>query len=235
MRSAVPKVLHRLAGLALIDHVLRAAHTLQPKTVTVVVGHEAGLLEAHVGQWPGVRTVRQEPQIGTGHALLTTEDVLRGETGTVVLLSGDVPLLSPASLAALAARHRDASAAATVVTAMVERPSGYGRIVRAGGDITRIVEERDATPEEREIKEINAGIYAFAIGPLFDALRSIGAENAQREYYLPDLVAIYRRQKKVVSTWTCRLGRTRWSTRACTSKGRRESARRATFTPGAGW
>jgi bifunctional UDP-N-acetylglucosamine pyrophosphorylase / glucosamine-1-phosphate N-acetyltransferase len=202
MRSAVPKVLHHLAGLPLIDHVLRTAETLEPKTVTVVVGHEADALNAHLRDRPGVRTVLQEPQLGTGHALLATEPLLQTESGTVVLLSGDVPLLTPASLAALVERHRDAGAAATVATAMAERPSGYGRIVRAGGEITRIVEERDATPEEREIKEINAGIYAFELGPLFDALRGIGADNAHREYYLPDLVTIYRRQRKVVATWT---------------------------------
>jgi bifunctional UDP-N-acetylglucosamine pyrophosphorylase/glucosamine-1-phosphate N-acetyltransferase len=202
MRSAVPKVLHHLGGLPLIDHVLRAADTLAPKTVTVVVGHEAELVTAHLRHRPGVRTVLQEPQLGTGHALLTAEPLLQSEDGTVVLLSGDVPLLTPASLASLVARHRDAGAAATVVSAMVERPSGYGRVVRSGGEITRIVEERDATPEEREIKEINAGIYAFELTSLFDALRSVGADNAQREYYLPDLVTIYRRQRKVVATWT---------------------------------
>jgi bifunctional UDP-N-acetylglucosamine pyrophosphorylase/glucosamine-1-phosphate N-acetyltransferase len=202
MRSAVPKVLHHLAGLPLIDHVLRAADTLAPKTVTVVVGHEADLVRAHLGRRPEVRTVLQEPQLGTGHALLTTEPLLESETGTLVLLSADVPLLTPASLAALVARHRDAGASATVVTAMAHRPSGYGRIVRAGGEINRIVEERDATPEEREIKEINAGIYAFELSSLFDALRGVGADNAQREYYLPDLVTIYRGQRKVVSTWT---------------------------------
>jgi bifunctional UDP-N-acetylglucosamine pyrophosphorylase/glucosamine-1-phosphate N-acetyltransferase len=134
--------------------------------------------------------------------LLTAEPALRGQTGTVVLLSGDVPLLSPASLAALLTRHQESGAAATAVTAMVERPFGYGRILRTGGEIARIVEERDAGPAERDIKEINAGIYAFELDLLFQALRDIGSENAQREYYLPDLVAVYRRQKKVVATWT---------------------------------
>jgi bifunctional UDP-N-acetylglucosamine pyrophosphorylase/glucosamine-1-phosphate N-acetyltransferase len=202
MRSAVPKVLHRLGGLSLIDHVLGSAGTLSPKTVTVVIGHEAELVDTHLKGHAGVRTVLQEPQLGTGHALLATEPLLQTETGTLVLLSGDVPLLTPASLASLVARHRDADAAATVVTAMVERPSGYGRIVRSGGEIIRIVEERDATPEEREIREINAGIYVFELTSLFDALRSVGTDNAQREYYLPDLVTIYRRQRKVVATWT---------------------------------
>jgi bifunctional UDP-N-acetylglucosamine pyrophosphorylase/glucosamine-1-phosphate N-acetyltransferase len=202
MRSGTPKVLHRLSGLPLIDHVLRAAGSLAPATTTVVVGHEADQVRAHLRTWPDVQTVLQEPQLGTGHALLMAEPVLAGQTGTVVLLSGDVPLLSPASLGALVARHRDSGAAATVVTAMVERPFGYGRILRAGGDIARIIEERDAGPAERDIKEINAGIYAFELEPLFEALRSIGAENAQHEYYLPDLVSIYRRQRRVVATWT---------------------------------
>jgi bifunctional UDP-N-acetylglucosamine pyrophosphorylase/glucosamine-1-phosphate N-acetyltransferase len=202
MRSGTPKVLHRLSGLPLIDHVLRAAGTLAPATTTVVVGHEADQVRTHLRAWPHVQTVRQEPQLGTGHALLMAEPVLAGHTGTVVLLSGDVPLLSPASLGALVARHRDSGAVATVVTAMVERPFGYGRILRTGGDIARIIEERDAGPAEREIKEINAGIYAFELEPLFDALRSIGAENAQHEYYLPDLVSIYRRQRMTVATWT---------------------------------
>ncbi|HEU4525371.1 MAG TPA: NTP transferase domain-containing protein, partial [Gemmatimonadales bacterium] len=202
MRSATPKVLHRLAGRPLIDHVLRAATTLSPATTTVVVGHEAARLRAHLEAWPGTRTVLQEPQLGTGHALLTAEPALKGQTGTVVLLSGDVPLLSPASLAALLTRHLESGAAATVVTAMVERPFGYGRILRTGGEIARIIEERDAGPAEREIKEINAGIYAFEIDSLFDSLRDIGAENTQGEYYLPDLVSVYRRQRKIVATWT---------------------------------
>lgn len=202
MRSATPKVLHELAGRPLIDHVLRAASTLAPVTTTVVVGHEADRVRAHLEAWPGVQTVLQEPQLGTGHALLTAESALKGQVGTAVLLSGDVPLLSAASLAALLTRHEESAAAATVVTAMVERPFGYGRVLRAGGEIARIVEERDATPAEREIKEINAGIYAFALEPLFDALRSLGADNEQSEYYLPDLVAVYRRERKVVATWT---------------------------------
>jgi bifunctional UDP-N-acetylglucosamine pyrophosphorylase/glucosamine-1-phosphate N-acetyltransferase len=202
MRSATPKVLHKVAGRPLIDHVLKAASTLAPVTTSVVVGHEADRVRAHLQAWPAVRTVLQEPQLGTGHALLIAEPALEGQRGTLVLLSGDVPLLSAASLAALVTRHQESGAAATVVTAMVERPSGYGRILRAGGEIARIVEERDAAPAEREIKEINAGIYALELGSLFDALRDIGAENTQREYYLPDLVAVYRRQRKIVSTWT---------------------------------
>jgi bifunctional UDP-N-acetylglucosamine pyrophosphorylase/glucosamine-1-phosphate N-acetyltransferase len=150
--------------------------------------------------------VVQEPQLGTAHALLTTERALGGQAGTLVLLSGDVPLLSAKTLQSLVDRHVSTRAAATVVTAVVEAPSGYGRIVRnsteSGEQIARIVEEKDATPVDRQIREINSGIYAFALEGLFDAVRSIAAENAQREYYLPDLVQIYRQQGLGVDTVT---------------------------------
>ncbi|MDH4065748.1 MAG: bifunctional UDP-N-acetylglucosamine diphosphorylase/glucosamine-1-phosphate N-acetyltransferase GlmU [Acidobacteriota bacterium] len=202
MRSATPKVLHTLSGLPMIDFTLRAAAALEPASVTVVVGHEADRVKAHVERTPGVRTVLQEPQLGTGHALLQAEPLLAGQEGVVVLLSGDVPLLTGQTLRALLDVHRRADAAATVVTAIVERSYGYGRILRRSGSIVRIVEERDASPAEREIKEINAGIYAFDLPPLFEALRGIGAANAQGEYYLPDLVAVYRRRRRSVATWT---------------------------------
>jgi bifunctional UDP-N-acetylglucosamine pyrophosphorylase/glucosamine-1-phosphate N-acetyltransferase len=134
--------------------------------------------------------------------LLTTEPVFRGAAGTLVLLSGDVPLLSAKTLKSLVDTHESAGAAATVVTAILEQPHGYGRIVRAGRQIARIVEERDATPAEREITEINAGIYAFALDGLFTALTGIATENAQGEYYLPDIVALFRGRGLGVETLT---------------------------------
>jgi bifunctional UDP-N-acetylglucosamine pyrophosphorylase/glucosamine-1-phosphate N-acetyltransferase len=200
MKSALPKVVHRLSGLALIDYVLKAADSISPDTVTVVVGHKADMVREHLRNRPNATTVIQEPQRGTAHALQQTESVLRGLSGTLVLLSGDVPLLRPATLQQLVATHRGARAAATVVTATVDRPYGYGRVVRSRGRIVRIVEERDASPAERRIREINSGIYAFAMEGLFDALRGIASENAQGEYYLTDLVAIYRRRKLPVET-----------------------------------
>src|SRR4029453_17051899 len=120
--------------------------------------------------------------------------------GSRILLSGDVPLLSPNTLKRLLETHRGSGAAATVVTATVDRPYGYGRIVRSRGRITRIVEERDASPTQRQIKEINSGIYAFDLAPLFDALRGIASQNAQGEFYLTDLIAIYRRRKLPAET-----------------------------------
>ena len=202
MKSALPKVLHRAAELPLIEHVFRAAGALSPKSFTVIVGHEAETVKTAVAERLGLSFALQQPQLGTGHALLQAEPALKGATGTVVLLSGDVPLLRANTLAALVTRHRDSGAAATVLTAEVEDPHGYGRILRHDGRITAIVEHKDATEEQRRIREINSGIYAFDLAPLFDALRGIGASNAQGEYYLPDLVTIYRERGLVVETVT---------------------------------
>jgi bifunctional UDP-N-acetylglucosamine pyrophosphorylase/glucosamine-1-phosphate N-acetyltransferase len=200
MKSAEPKVLHRAGGLRLIDYVLRAAASLAAKTTIIVVGHMAARMREAIGERPGLRFALQEPQLGTGHALLQAEPHLADAEGTVVLLSGDVPLLRPETLRALVAAHERSGAAATVLTARVADPGGYGRIVRQDGRIASIVEHKDATPAEREIDEINSGIYAFALAPLFDALRSIGSANAQGEYYLPDLVRIYRARGWSVET-----------------------------------
>jgi len=202
MKSALPKVLHRVAGRPMIDHVRAVAQVLRPRSTTVVIGHQAEVLESAMPRHGDITFVVQEPQLGTAHALLTTEPVLRDATGVLVLLSGDVPLLSGDTLKRLVERHVSRAAAATVVTAVVDDPSSYGRIVRVGEQIARIVEERDATSAEREIREINSGIYAFALAGLFDAVRSIASENAQKEYYLPDLVAINRRRGLVVETVT---------------------------------
>jgi len=202
MKSALPKVLHRVAGRPMIDHVRAVAQVLRPRSTTVVIGHQAEVLESAMSRQCDVTFVVQEPQLGTAHALLTTEPVLCDATGVLVLLSGDVPLLSGDTLKRLVERHVSRAAAATVVTAVVDDPSTYGRIVRVGEQIARIVEERDATSAEREIREINSGIYAFALAGLFEAVRSIASENAQKEYYLPDLVAINRRRGLVVETVT---------------------------------
>jgi len=200
MKSMQPKVLHRVAGRPMIERVLDAAATLDPRSTVIVVGHEADAVKRSLASRPGLTFVVQEPQLGTAHAFLTTEPALTGATGTVVLLSGDVPLLTPQLLHRLVETHRRTEASATVVTAIVPNATGYGRIVRAGEKIARIVEEKDANSAERAIHEVNSGIYAFELAGLFDALRRIAAENAQGEFYLPDLVEIFRRQGAVVET-----------------------------------
>lgn len=207
MKSALPKVLHRAGELPLIEHVFRTAAALAPRSTTVIVGHQADIVEHALAKRLGLRFAVQQPQLGTGHALLQAEPVLAGADGTVVLLSGDVPLLQPATLEALVRTHLERGAAATVLTAVVEDPHGYGRIIReedasgsGTGRIAAIVEHKDATPAQRQVSEINSGIYAFALGGLFAALKGIGAANAQGEYYLPDLVTIYRAAGRLVET-----------------------------------
>jgi bifunctional UDP-N-acetylglucosamine pyrophosphorylase/glucosamine-1-phosphate N-acetyltransferase len=198
MKSAYPKVLHQAAGLPLIEHVLRSADPLGPASTTIVVGHMADAVRASLSKRPGLQFAVQNPQRGTAHALLQAEPFLAGKAGTVVMLSGDVPRLSPATLGRLVATHRARGAAATHLTAVLDEPYGYGRILRSGERIERIVEERDASPEERAIREINAGIYAFELGPLFENLRAISNDNAQGEYYLTDLPKVYGHRGLVV-------------------------------------
>jgi bifunctional UDP-N-acetylglucosamine pyrophosphorylase / glucosamine-1-phosphate N-acetyltransferase len=202
LRSDVPKVLHSAAGLPLINHILRTAESLHPRSIIVVVGYRAEQVTEAIPKRLGLSFAAQEPQLGTGHALLQTEPLLRDKRGTLLMLSGDVPLLRGQTLTRLVKTHRERSAAATVLTAVVENPEGYGRIVREDGRIAAIVEHKDASPAERAITEINSGVYAFDLEPLFGALRSIGSANAQGEYYLPDLMRIYRAQRLPVETVT---------------------------------
>jgi bifunctional UDP-N-acetylglucosamine pyrophosphorylase/glucosamine-1-phosphate N-acetyltransferase len=202
MKSGVPKVLHPACGLPLIEHVLRTADALHPASITVIVGHGADLVRARLSNRPSLSLVVQEPQLGTGHAVLQAEQALAGKRGTVMVLSGDVPLLRPETVERLIQTHHTKGAAGTVLTATVADPTGYGRIVRKDGVIVSIVEHRDASAEVRRIGEINSSIYAFDIGPLFDTLRTIGSGNAQAEYYLPDLVAAYHGRGLVVETVT---------------------------------
>ena len=172
----------------LIERVLRTAAACLPASITLVVGHGADEVKQSLAKRtrPAVRragaAARHRPR-----AAADARRCCEGKTGTVVLLSGDVPLLAGDSLKALLATHTEAGAAATVITANMPRPFGYGRIVRTSGRISKIVEERDASPAQKAITEINSGIYAFDLAPLFGALDTIGTANKQGEYYLPDL------------------------------------------------
>jgi bifunctional UDP-N-acetylglucosamine pyrophosphorylase/glucosamine-1-phosphate N-acetyltransferase len=206
MKSQRPKVLHTISGLTIIERVLRTAAALMPASITLVVGHGAEEVRQSLARRTSLKFVTQEKQLGTGHALLQTRSLLEGKSGTVVLLSGDAPLLTVDSLKALLAAHHEANAAATVITANFPKPFGYGRVIRTRGQISKIVEDRDASPTQKKITEINSGIYAFDLAPLFAALDSIGTANKQGEYYLPDLIAIYRKQKKPVATFVVERG-----------------------------
>ena len=200
MRSDRLKVLHPLAGLPLIEHVVRAADGLRPARTGLVVGHGAARVEAALAHRTALAYARQDEQRGTGHALLQAAPLFEGLAGTLVALSGDVPLIRPDTLARLVRTHGEAGAALTVLTAAVPRPYGYGRIVRADGRLARIVEERDASASQRKLKEINGGVYALDLPPLFDAIREIRPAGATKEIYLPDLVRIYRGRGLPVET-----------------------------------
>ena len=201
MRSSRPKVLHRLAGCPLVEHVLRAADPLAAASTTLVVGHQAEAVERELAaSRGGLRFVRQEPQLGTAHAVLQAEPVLAGQCGTLVVLMGDAPLVSPRTAQALALTHERTGASATVLIATIERPYGYGRIVRRGGQLAEVVEEADATPEQRALREVNSGIYAFDLAPLFAALRAVPEAGPKRERYLPGILRRYREQGLTVET-----------------------------------
>ena len=197
MRSERPKPLHRLAGRPMVLHVLDALAELELDRVVVVVGHGAEwVTKTLADQAPDrlkIEFVDQIVQRGTGDA---TAVALSGlpeddEDADVVVLPGDTPLLRPATLAALVRRHRATDAAATLLTAVLDSPSGYGRVVRSSGDqVVRIVEEADATDEEREICEVNTSIYCFRRALLPPALRRLSPSNAQGEYYLTDVVDV---------------------------------------------
>ena len=195
MKSATPKVLHPLVGRPIIEHVLDTADQLRAASTTLVVGHGSDRVRAALAGRTNLQFVVQSPLLGTGHALLQAEPVLKGLKGDVLLLYADVPLLELGTVLRLLEAHREARAAMTVLSADLPDPYGYGRIVRSkDGLVERIVEERDASAEQREIREINSGIYVLSMESLFAHLNSLGAENAQGEHYLTDLVTMYRQE-----------------------------------------
>ena len=181
------KVLHEVGGRPLIDHVLASVRPLRPEPLVVVVGHLREQVEAHLaGQ---VRFALQEPPRGTGDAVARALPLLPRD-GEVLVLSGDTPLLTTATLGALVALRRQRGAALALATATLEEPAGYGRVMRAHGGVAAIVEARDAGPEEREIREVNAGTYAFELEALSTALAQVAPDNDQGEYYLTDAVKV---------------------------------------------
>lgn len=190
MHSPLAKVLHPLAGRPLLTYVLASALALAPQRLVVVVGHQAEAVRQVCAPY-GVTCVVQEPQLGTGHAVAQAEPVLADFPGDVLVLYGDVPLLQPATARALWDKHRRQQASVTVLTAWLDNPTEYGRVLRdVQGRITRIVEERDASDTEKAVQEINSGVYCLQTSFLFPALRRVGRQNAQGEQYLTDVVAV---------------------------------------------
>lgn len=200
MKSARPKVLHGIGGRPLVGHVLDTARALEPQRILVVVRHERDqVAEAVMDAAPEVTVVDQDEVPGTGRAVEAAVAHLSDFHGDVLVLSGDVPLVEAGLLAELVREHRAATAAATVLSAIVPDPTGYGRVIRDDqGLLARIVEQKDATAEEAAVQEINAGIYVFAADPLRERLARIGTANAQGERYLTDVVGLLRADRLAV-------------------------------------
>ena len=199
MHSGLAKVLHRINGRPMIHYVLDTARALQPRRIIVIVGHQAGAVRRELAG-STVEFAVQEEQLGTGHAVRQTEPQLAGVCGVVLVLAGDTPLIRPSTLAALIDAHRREGAAASVLTARVEDPTGLGRILRDGeGRVDRIVEEKDATAEQRALKEINTSTYCFEPALLLRALDRLTPENKQGEYYLTDTIGILRQEGRRIA------------------------------------
>jgi len=189
MKSTLPKVLHPIGGKPMVEHVLAAAHMAGAKRTVVVVGFGAESVETTVGAQ--AEYVVQAQQLGTGHAVMQASSILQDFDGTVMVLCGDTPLLRGQTLAKLFAEHQATKARATVLTACMTDPTGYGRVIRDdSGQVLRIVEQKDANSCELAVNEVNTGIYCFDKTALFDALRSIDCNNMQGEYYLTDVIGI---------------------------------------------
>ena len=202
MKSDLPKVLHKADGRALIEHVVLKSQELRPERIVLIVGHKAEMVKDALSHYP-VTCALQEPQLGTGHAVMQAEAALEGFRGEVLILSGDAPLFTVDSLRKLIAFHRDSAAAATVLTADMDDPTGYGRVIRKAGTdgVERIVEQKDATDDEKAVREINSGVYVFDAETLFRSLREITTDNAQAEYYLTDVFGVCFRKGLRVAAW----------------------------------
>ena len=201
MKSDMPKVAHRILGLSMVDWVVRAARESGCERIVAVTGHGAEAVEAILGD---IESVRQERQLGTGHAIMCAREALRDFEGSLIVLSGDTPLLHAETISGLVAMRESSGSALTLLTAVAPDPTGYGRIVRdmRDGSVARIVEEKDCSAEERRIGEINTGTYCFDAAVLFAHLDRLTTDNSQGEYYLTDMVAVFNDEGLTVSATT---------------------------------
>lgn len=199
MKSKLPKVLHRVGGKPMVQHVIDAAKKAGSSREVVVIGAGAQLVEETIS---GVEFVMQEEQLGTGHAVLSAKKNFEQSEGTILILCGDTPLLTGELLKNFTAAHEKSKCAATVLTAKMPDATGYGRIIREeDGTFKKIVEEKDASELEKKIHEINAGVYCFDMKKLFGALEKVNNNNAQGEYYLPDTLTILKDEGESIGAY----------------------------------
>jgi bifunctional UDP-N-acetylglucosamine pyrophosphorylase / glucosamine-1-phosphate N-acetyltransferase len=189
MKSKLYKVLHPVCGKPMVGHVLTALENLQTSRTVVIVGHGAEAVKGYLGE--RAEYALQAQQLGTGHAVLQAKELLGQEEGQTIVICGDTPLVSEETLRSMLALHNEKGAAGTILTAKMDVPTGYGRIIRdERGLVARIVEEKDCTDEQRQVQEINTGTYIFDNRKLFDALSQVTNQNAQNEYYITDVIGI---------------------------------------------
>jgi UDP-N-acetylglucosamine diphosphorylase/glucosamine-1-phosphate N-acetyltransferase len=201
MKSDLPKVIHKINGRELVKYVIDQAKQTGSEDIWLITGHMSGMVR-EVTNGLGVKYVEQKEQLGTGHAVMQAEEVLKGQKGDVLILCGDVPLLRPSTLKNFREFHNSSGATATVMTTEFDDPTGYGRIIKdKNGDILKIVEQKDANDSEKAVKEINSGVYIIDKDSLFESLKHISSDNASREYYLTDVVQVLKSQNKKVSTF----------------------------------
>ncbi len=190
MESNIPKVLHNLENKALIDYVLDTAYELNPEKIFTVVGFKKELVINHINN-PNIEYIEQKKQLGTGHAVLQLDNPLYGKNGHLLILYGDVPNIKHSTLSPIVDEHIKENADVTMITAILEDPTGYGRIIRdQSGNLIKIVEEKDCNKSEKAIKEINPGIYIFKISKLFKNLKKVKSNNESKEYYLTDVIEL---------------------------------------------
>jgi len=190
MKSGLAKVLHPLCGKPMLTYSVDVARAVGMGKIAVVIGHQADVIRDTFRD-EGLIFVEQRKQLGTGHAVLQAKNTFRNYDGTILILCGDVPLLLPSTVKSLIENHVSGKATLTVLTTLLDDPSGYGRVIKGvEGEVLRIVEEKDASPDEKKIREINTGIYCVDSKFLFQAVEEIGNENVQKEYYLTDIVGI---------------------------------------------
>lgn len=201
MKSDIPKVLHKVAGISMLEHVFRSIKTIQPEKIVTVVGHKAELVEKVLaGQ---TEFAYQSEQLGTGHAVIMAEPSLKNLTGHTLVIAGDTPLITGESLQRLIEFHIHHKNVATILTAEADNPFGYGRVLRnQHGEVLKIVEEKDANDFEKQVKEINTGTYVFDNDRLFEVLKNINTNNAQGEYYITDVIGIFRENGEKVGAYT---------------------------------
>ena len=197
LKSKHPKVLHEVGGKPLLAHVIAAATKVVPAAdVYAIIGHEADRVRQAL-QHTGVNFVMQEEQRGTGHALMVAREAL-APYDHVIVLSGDAPMITAETIARLRDFHLQKKAAMTLLSAELENPTGYGRVLRKSAksdEVKAIVEEKSATPAQKKIREINSGFYAFAVKPLYTRIGDLKTDNPHREFYLTDMAAVFRQSE----------------------------------------